>query len=309
MKIPALQAVTVEILVDNFFDVFEPSRPGIVERVVPGRLKKPLVAAHGLAYLVTLNHQGKLSRILMDAANAPLPLFNNLEALEHDVNDIDAVVLSHGHPDHYGGLLEFLAKRTGGPIPVYLHQDVFLPKILVTPRGRIGPWVLELDQLVAAGVKLYENQGPQLVLDQALLTGTVETTTAYEKPLPSFRRQVGGQEEQDLFPDEQALVASVSGRGLVVIGGCSHPGIVNMVKYAQKLTGVQKISLVLGGFHLTPHGDEVIQHTIQGLKELDPELIMAGHCTGFRALTQLAGAFPDNFMVSCVGTKVMVVGG
>ena len=160
MKIPALQAVTVEILVDNFFDVFEPSRPGIVERVIPGRLKKPLVAAHGLAYLITLNHQGKLSRILMDAANAPLPLFNNLEALEHDVNDIDAVAISHGHPDHYGGLFEFLAKRTGGPIPVYLHKDVFLPKVLITPRGRIGPWVLDLDQLVTAGVDSMRTRAP-----------------------------------------------------------------------------------------------------------------------------------------------------
>ena len=309
MRIPVLQAVTIEILVDNFFDVFEPSRPGIVERVVPGRLKKPLVAAHGLAYLITLNNQGKLSRILMDAANSPLPLFNNLEALEHDVNDIDAVVLSHGHPDHYGGLFEFLAKRTGPPIPVYLHKDVFLPKILVTPKGRIGPWVLDVNQLMAAGVELHENQEPQLALDQVLLTGTVEATTDYEKPLPSFRRKVGDQEEQDLFPDEQALVAVVEGRGLVVIGGCSHPGIVNMVKYAQKLTGIQPISLVLGGFHLTPHGDAMIQDTIEGLKEINPELIIAGHCTGFRALTKLAAAFPDNFMVSCVGTKVMVVGG
>jgi 7,8-dihydropterin-6-yl-methyl-4-(beta-D-ribofuranosyl)aminobenzene 5'-phosphate synthase len=309
MHIPTLQGVTVEILVDNFFDVFEPSRPGIVERGIPGRLKKPLVAAHGLAYLITLNHRGKLSRILMDAANAPLPLFNNLEALEHDVNDIDAVVLSHGHPDHYGGLMEFLAKRTGGPIPVYLHKDVFLPKVLVTPRGRIGPWVLDMDQLVVSGVELHENQGPQLVLDQALLTGTVETTTSYEKPLPSFRRKVGDQDEQDFFPDEQAFVAHVEGRGLVVIGGCSHPGIVNMVKYAQKLTGISPVSLILGGFHLTPHGDTVVQETIAGLRELNPELIMAGHCTGFRALTKLATAFPDNFMVSCVGTKVMVVGG
>jgi 7,8-dihydropterin-6-yl-methyl-4-(beta-D-ribofuranosyl)aminobenzene 5'-phosphate synthase len=81
------------------------------------------------------------------------------------------------------------------------------------------------------------------------------------------------------------------------------------VKYAQKLTGVQKVSLIMGGFHLTPGGDELIKHTIEGLKELAPELIMAGHCTGFRALTKLAVAFPDNFMVSCVGTKVMVVGG
>jgi 7,8-dihydropterin-6-yl-methyl-4-(beta-D-ribofuranosyl)aminobenzene 5'-phosphate synthase len=309
MHIPILQAVTIEILVDNFFDVFEPSRPGIVERVVPGRLKKPLVAAHGLAYLVTLNQQGKLTRILMDAANSPLPLFNNLEALEHSLEEIDAVVVSHGHPDHYGGLFEFLARRTGGPLPVYLHKDVFFPKVLVTPRGRIGPWVLELDQLVAANVKLYENLGPELVMGQALLTGTVEATTDYEKPLPSFRRKVNGQDEQDLFPDEQALVAVVEGRGLVVIGGCSHPGIVNMVKYAQKLTGVNRVSLVIGGFHLTPGGDELIQHTIQGLKELNPELIMAGHCTGFQALTKLAAAFPDNFMVSCVGTKVMVVGG
>ena len=309
MEIPILQSVTIEVLVDNFFDVFEPSRPGIVERVVPGRLKKPLVAAHGLAYLITLNHQGKLSRILMDAANSPLPLFNNLEALEYDLNDIDAVILSHGHPDHYGGLMEFLAKRTGPAIPVYLHKDIFWPKVLITPRGRIGPWVLSLDQLTAAGVELHENQGPEVILGQVLLTGTVETTTDYEKPLPGFRRQVNGQEEQDLFPDEQALVAAVEGRGLVVIGGCSHPGIVNMVKYAQKLTGIQKIALVLGGFHLTPHGDAMIQDTIQGLREINPELIIAGHCTGFRALTKLAAAFPDNFMVSCVGTKVMVVGG
>jgi 7,8-dihydropterin-6-yl-methyl-4-(beta-D-ribofuranosyl)aminobenzene 5'-phosphate synthase len=295
--------------VDNFFDVFEPSRPGIVERVIPGKLKKPLVAAHGLAYLITLSQQDKVSRILMDAANAPLPLFNNLEALEYDLNDIDAVVLSHGHPDHYGGLFEFLAKRTGAPIPVYLHKDVFLPKVLVTPRGRIGPWVLALDQLTATGAEIHENQGPELILDQALLTGSVETTTSYEKPLPSFRRKVGDQDELDLFPDEQAFVAHVEGRGLVVVGGCSHPGIVNMVKYAQKLTGIQQVSLVIGGFHLTPHGEEVIQQTIGGLKELNPELIMAGHCTGFRALTKLAAAFPDNFMVSCVGTKVMVAGG
>jgi 7,8-dihydropterin-6-yl-methyl-4-(beta-D-ribofuranosyl)aminobenzene 5'-phosphate synthase len=244
----------------------------------------------------------------MDAANSPLPLVNNLEALEHSPDDLDAVVLSHGHPDHYGGLLELLGRRTGPPLPVYLHQDIFLPKVLITPRGRIA-WKLELDQLVAAGVKLIENRGPQLVLDQALLTGTVEAVTPYEKPLPNFKRKIKDQEEQDPFSDEQALVLHVEGRGLVVIGGCSHPGIVNMVKYAQKLTGVQKVTLILGGFHLTAHGEEAIQNTIRGLQELNPELIMAGHCTGFRALTKLAAAFPDNFMVSCVGTKVLVVGG
>ncbi len=308
MQIPALQSVTVEILVDNFYDVFEPSRPGIVERVAPGRLPKPLVAAHGLAYLITLNRQGQLTRILMDAANDPLPLFNNLEALGHRPEEIDAVVLSHGHPDHYGGLLEFLTRRSGPPPPVYLHQDIFHPKLFLTPRGRVGPWRLEMEQLQAAGVQVCQNQGPELILEQVLLTGTVEATTLYEKGLPVFKRLLQGKEEPDPFTDEQALVAQVEGRGLVVIGGCCHPGIVNIVKYAEKLTGVDKVALILGGFHLTAGGDELIHNTIQGLRELDPELIMAGHCTGFRALSRLAAAFPDNFMVSCVGTKVLVGG-
>jgi 7,8-dihydropterin-6-yl-methyl-4-(beta-D-ribofuranosyl)aminobenzene 5'-phosphate synthase len=179
----------------------------------------------------------------------------------------------------------------------------------MTPKGRIGPWTLSAEQLTQAGGKLEENRGPRVVLDQVLLTGSVERTTEYEKGLPVFKRKIDEQEELDPFSDEQALVAHVEGRGLVVIGGCSHPGIVNMVKYAQKLTGVDQVALIMGGFHLTAGGEGLIQSTIQGLKEINPELIIAGHCTGFRALTKLAVAFPDTFMVSCVGTKVMVVGG
>ena len=139
-----------------------------------------------------------------------------------------------------------------------------------------------------------------------MLTGTVELSTGYEKPLPVFKRKINDQEEPDTFSDEQALVVNVEGRGLVVIGGCSHPGIVNMVKYAQKLTGVNQVAAILGGFHLTVGGENLIRETIQGLRELNPGIILAGHCTGFKALTQLALNFPDNFMVSCVGTKLMI---
>lgn len=307
MQIPAVQSVTVEILVDNFFDIFEPSKPGVVERAVLGKLKKPLVAAHGLAMLLTLDHDGRTTKILVDTANSPLSFFNNLEAMEHEAAEIDGVFLSHGHPDHYGGLLEFLNRRGPG-LPVYFHADCYFPKLLITPRGRVGPYVLEKEKLAAAGAQIHENQGPVLLRDVALLTGTVEATTSYEKPLPGFKRVVQGQEEPDPFSDEQALVVNVAGKGLVVIGGCCHPGIVNMTRYAQKLTGVKEVAAIIGGFHLTAGGDDLINGTIGGLKELQPGLILAGHCTGFKALTKLAAELPNNFMVSCVGTKVIIGG-
>jgi len=305
MQIPALSSVTVEVVVDNFFDVFEPSKPGLVERAVVGRLPKPLMAAHGLSFWLTLNQNGRTSQILMDTANSPLPLFNNLEALGHQPGDAEALVVSHGHPDHYGGLVEYLNRRGPG-LPLYLHEDSYFPKLLITPRGRVGPWRLERSELVSRGAELHENRGPSLVQDLALLTGTIEATTAYETPLPGPKRVVNGKEEADPFTDEQALVMNVKDQGLVIIGGCCHPGVVNMVKYAQKLTGVDKVAAILGGFHLTAGGEQLIRNTIQGLQELDPKVILAGHCTGFKALTQLALSFPDTFMVSCVGTKLMI---
>jgi 7,8-dihydropterin-6-yl-methyl-4-(beta-D-ribofuranosyl)aminobenzene 5'-phosphate synthase len=147
MELPELHSVTVDIVVDNFIDVFEPSLPGVVERVTPGRLKKPIIAAHGLAMLVTAQQNGQTRRILMDTSNSPLVLFNNLEALEISIDTLDALFLSHGHPDHYGGLGELL-KRRQAPLDIYLHPDSYIPKLLITPKGRVGPWTLGRDDLV-----------------------------------------------------------------------------------------------------------------------------------------------------------------
>ncbi len=305
MELPAVASVSVDMVVDNFIDVFEPSLPGIVERVVPGRLKKPLLAAHGLAVLVTVQHNGASRRILMDTSNSPLVFFNNLEALEIPPDSIDALFLSHGHPDHYGGLQELLQRRQQ-PLDIYLHPDSYLPKLLITPKGRVGPWTLEREALLRLGGRLQENTAPTLVDGLVLLTGPIEATVGYETPLPGPKRIVAGQEEKDTFEDEQALVVRVKDRGLVVVAACSHPGITNMVRYAQKLTGESQVAAVIGGFHLTAGGPELIQKTIQGLQELNIGLILAGHCTGFRALTQLQAAFPQTFMVSCVGTRVTI---
>lgn len=305
MELPELGSATVEMVVDNFIDVFEPSLPGVVERMTPGRLKKPLIAAHGLSMLITMELNGQTKRILMDTSNSPLVLFNNLEALERSVEDIEALFLSHGHPDHYGGLQEVLARRQS-PLEVYLHPDCYLPKLLITPRGRVGPWTLEREALKRAGARLRENTQPTLIAGGALISGPVEASVSYETPLPGAKRIVNGKEERDDFRDEQALIMKIKNRGLIVVAACSHPGITNMIRYAQKLTGETKVAAVIGGFHLTAGGEQLIQNTIKGLQELDIGLILAGHCTGFRALASLYAAFPEQFMVSCVGTKVMI---
>ncbi|MGQ9921911.1 MAG: MBL fold metallo-hydrolase [Desulfobacca sp.] len=303
MELPELSAVTVDIVVDNFIDVFEPSKPGVVERVAPGRLKKPLLAAHGLAMLVTVQRHGESRRILMDTSNSSLVFFNNLEALEIPVDNIDALFLSHGHPDHYGALQDLLQRRAA-PLDIYLHPASYLPKLLITPRGRVGPWQLARETLVQLQARLHENTAPALIDGMALITGPIEASVAYETPLPGPKRLVAGQEERDTFEDEQALVMRVKDQGLVIVAACSHPGITNIVKYAQKLTGETRVAAVIGGFHLTAGGPELIHNTIKGLQELNIGLILSGHCTGFRALTQLMAAFPQTFMVSCVGTKV-----
>ena len=305
MQLPELSSVTIDIVVDNFIDVFEPSLPGVVERMTPGRLKKPLLAAHGLAMLVTAQENGQTKQLLMDTANSPLVLFNNLEALEISVDEIEGLFLSHGHPDHYGGIAEFLQRRRS-PLKIFLHPESYFPKLLMTPKGRVGPWVLGREDLLQAGAILQENTEPTLVAGMGMITGPIQASVAYETPLPGPKRLVEGKEEKDNFQDEQALVLKVKDRGLVIVSACSHPGITNIIRYAQKLTGENKVAAVVGGFHLTAGGPQLIQNTIQGLKELDIDLIVSGHCTGFRALTQMLAAFPEKFMVSCVGTKITI---
>ncbi len=109
--------------------------------------------------------------------------------------------------------------------------------------------------------------------------------------------------ELDLFMGEQALVFNVKGKGLVVVSSCAHAGIVNTVKHAQKMTGIDKSPCVIGGFHLSGAKPEIIQRTIADIKAVTPEYIVPMHCTGFEAVTAFQREMPGQFIINTAGTR------
>jgi 7,8-dihydropterin-6-yl-methyl-4-(beta-D-ribofuranosyl)aminobenzene 5'-phosphate synthase len=171
-----------------------------------------------------------------------------------------------------------------------------------------NPWelpVLSRSSLEAEGFQVIERRQPSLLLDGlVLITGEVDRTTDFETGMPYHEAFLDGRWEPDpLILDDQALVVHVRGRGLLVLTGCGHAGAVNIARHACRLTGVERLDALLGGFHLSgPAFEPIIEPTIAAFTELAPSLIVPAHCTGWRAQHRLAAALPDAFVPNAVGT-------
>ncbi|OPX36803.1 MAG: hypothetical protein B1H13_13890 [Desulfobacteraceae bacterium 4484_190.3] len=194
--------------------------------------------------------------------------------LEIDPGQIEALVISHGHMDHTGTLYPLLDKIPG-PLPLVVHPDAFLtPRYFALDDGRklLFPEALKISELEKRNVQLLESKGPILLAgDTALVTGEVERTTTYEKGLPNALLERNGTIEKDPILDDQAIAVNVKGKGLVLISGCAHAGIMNTILYAMKITGISSIQGVLGGFHLSgAFFEPIIEDTIKDLKKLNP---------------------------------------
>ncbi len=155
-------------------------------------------------------------------------------------------------------------------------------------------------------MKILENENAILMAENGIMvTGEVERTTGFEKGLPGALLEREGEMKPDPISDDQALVLNLKEKGLVVISGCSHSGIINTIFHAQKLTGLTKVHAVLGGFHLTgPAFEPIIEKTISELKNMGPEVIVPMHCTGWKAIQRLSQEFPSAFVLNSVGSKI-----
>jgi 7,8-dihydropterin-6-yl-methyl-4-(beta-D-ribofuranosyl)aminobenzene 5'-phosphate synthase len=317
VTLPEVDEVTVTTLVDNVFDGLLASAPGVA-RPSPGAGWVPapqfgggatlpgLRAEHGYSALVTVRSGAISSTLLFDTGVSPDGLAVNAERLGVDVGGLQGVVLSHGHYDHAGGFdgLSRLRGRSG--LPLTVHPAVWTRRRLRLPGGRdLEMPTLSKAALEREGFAVIERSQPSLLVGGILITGEVDRVTDFEHGMPPAHQAWDGLEwkHDATVIDDQALVINVRGRGLVVVTGCGHAGVVNIIRHAMRLTGVGRLLAVIGGFHLSgPAFEPVIPPTVAALTELAPELIVPGHCTGWRAQHALAATLPAAWVQTSVGT-------
>jgi len=304
-----VDSVDVTLLVDNSIDLLLPSderahRPPLAREWFE---KSQLRAEHGFSALVTLRRQGSDTSLLYDAGLTPDTLSHNLDVVEISLDQLHAIVLSHGHGDHHGGL-EGLIRRVGRKrMPLVLHPDAWKTRKVVFPTGAemdLPP--PEKKALERQDVELLEREGPSLLVrDSALVSGKVERTTDFEQGFPlHWARGASGWEPDKMIWDDQNLICHLQGKGLVVVSGCSHAGTINILRNARRMTGVDRVHAFIGGLHLTGGSyGTIIPRTVAELEAINPTYIVPGHCTGWKAQQEIGRRLPAAYLSPSVGTR------
>jgi 7,8-dihydropterin-6-yl-methyl-4-(beta-D-ribofuranosyl)aminobenzene 5'-phosphate synthase len=325
IELEPVERIRLTILMDNVTDPLIPDQGPVsrlswpkaladqaphvpAELAADGKVPDTLIAEPGFSVLVRIEKGGRERVLLFDTGVSPTGMVENMRRLGLSLGDVEVIVLSHGHWDHVTGM-EGVARTLGrAGFPIVIHPEFWSRRRIIFPG--LDPAELpsaSRSALEGAGFEIVEERRPSFLLDgSVLITGEVDRTTEFETGFRGHEAlRHGGWQPDPLILDDQALVLRLPGRGLVVVSGCGHAGIVNTVRYAQKLTGEQQIAAIVGGFHLSgPMFETIIGPTVRAFDELAPSLLVPAHCTGWKAVHQLAARFPGAFVQSAVGTTV-----
>ena len=267
------------------------------------------LAEHGFSLLIRVLRDGKTVSVLFDAGISSYGVVENAKRMGLELSEVEYIVLSHGHYDHFGGLVSALKTINKANLPLIVHEYMFKTRGNANNDGtvRIYPEFPTKEQLNLA--HLIETKQPLLIGDGIILvTGEIPRETSFEKGYLQHKAFINGSWQPDpLILDERAVVFNVTGKGLVIVTGCGHAGIINTILYAQKITGVPRVYGIIGGFHLAGKENENrIEQTIKELKQVKPKLVVPSHCTGWRAMCRIANELSEAFVWNSVGNLYTV---
>ncbi|HZB18049.1 MAG TPA: MBL fold metallo-hydrolase [Nitrososphaeraceae archaeon] len=326
MSIQEIEQLSITILMDNTTDLLLKSsehavRPPSVrnERFV---LPTP-VAEHGFSAMVNvLRHNQSISNsFLFDTGVSKNGVIHNADVYGINFSKIDGIILSHGHLDHFAGLVNIIKRisslrrqASANNIDVFTHPDAFLRRWEIFPDGtRVKSPVLGEQRLQQLGAIIHKNTSvtylPSKESPFLLVTGEIPRETSFEKGFP-YQYAEDPTNEKNLIPDplirdDQALVVNISGKGLVILTGCGHAGVINTINYAKKITGIDRIHAIIGGFHLPADGgifEVAIEPTLKEFQKAQPDYLVPCHCTGWKATNRIIETMPEKFIQSSVGT-------
>ncbi|MBW2675229.1 MAG: MBL fold metallo-hydrolase, partial [Deltaproteobacteria bacterium] len=290
--------VEIVTLQDNYIDLTTQDNSAVISRasaIQNGEIRNSIQAEHGFSAIIRTTVGNSTRTMLFDFGFSPIGAAYNAKALGISMEEVEVMALSHGHSDHTGGIAA-LTRMIGRPgVGLVLHPSAFVyPRYLkFSEELKMFFPKLTRESLEAEEIEVIETATPYPLLGgQVIFLGEVERTTDFEKGLPTaYRENENGEEEWDPIEDDTAIVMNVKGKGLIVLSGCSHSGIVNTVRHAMKVTGIEKVHAVMGGFHLGgPLFEPIIDRTTEELKKIDPDYMIPCHCTGRKAIMHMEQA-------------------
>ncbi|MEZ2126832.1 MULTISPECIES: MBL fold metallo-hydrolase [unclassified Sinorhizobium] len=331
--VPELDRVAVRVLIDSYQFAVTPGKKidGLdIQHFGWGIGNHPpartLISEFGLSMHVETQSGSETRNILIDFGFTPEALNNNIELVGLDPGALDALVLSHGHYDHFGGLVGFLQRANGRlkpRLPLYVGgEDCFCAREWTAPpvAGDFG--VLDRRALEKADLVVTESVGPSRVADHGFTSGQI-SQSSFEKLLSPSAMKIGIENGLGCFPErlaeedrkpglvpdqfrhERATAFNLKGRGLIVLTSCSHRGLLNAIKQVQAVSGLDKVHAVIGGFHLAPYQPDYLRQTIAALKEIDPTYVVPLHCSGEPFVDLAKAELPMKLVRAYTGTRLV----
>jgi 7,8-dihydropterin-6-yl-methyl-4-(beta-D-ribofuranosyl)aminobenzene 5'-phosphate synthase len=307
-QIDKLEIWTLE---DNYIDLVSGDNSAIVARAIPVKdmqLTNSVLAEHGFSAIITTTTKEKPRTMLFDFGFSEDVVARNATALGVDLTKVEVAALSHGHIDHFGGLAQVAVRIGKKGLGLILHPAAFRRNRYIEPMQdiRVRLPALEEEKVEASGFKVTKAKEPLLLLNgDVLFLGEIPRRTSFEKGLPYAFYEEKGQKVWDPTEDDTAVVMNLGSKGLVVLSGCAHSGMINTVEYAREITGVNKVHAIMGGFHLTgPAFEPVIDDTVKSIKQIGPDYVIPTHCTGRKAILAFEKGMPSQFLVNMSGTKL-----